>query len=221
MAGTSGLIFLPAVASAGGRLWETLRYHAARPVQIESTWGAALGLVHALAPGWVTVEKTFGSTNVAGRLGPLCNQLSTLATLLGLAGVYALAWRRLGAVDGDDGPARQARARIVLEASVAAFAVFIAVGKVCSPQYLVWILPLGVGLSLDDRRRAPLVLLLALLTLTQLVYPALYGRLESLRPGVCALVLARNGLLLAWAGLLLWKRGASQPGPAVEDGLIN
>jgi hypothetical protein len=216
MAGIIGLIFVPALASAGGRLWETLRYHTARPVQIESTWGAALGLVHAVAPDWVAVEKTFGSTNVAGRLGPLCNRLSTLATLLGLAGVYALAWRRLAAVDGDDGPARQARARIALEAAAAAFVAFIALGKVCSPQYLVWILPLGVGLSLDDRRRAPLVLLLALCGLTQLVYPVLYGRLESLRPGVCALVLARNGLLLAWAGLLLWKRAASQPGHPVE-----
>jgi hypothetical protein len=221
MLATTALIFLPAVASAGGRLFETLRYHAARPVQIESTWGAALGLVHAFAPAWVTVEKTFGSTNVAGRLGPLANQLSTLATLAGLLAVYIFTWRRLAAVDGDDPPDRDARARIALESAAATFAVFIALGKVCSPQYLVWLLPLGVGLSLDDRRRSPLILLLALSGLTQLVYPVLYGRLESLRPGVCALVLLRNGLLLAWAGMLLGRRAASPPGPGLDARLLN
>ena len=89
-----------------------------------------------------------------------------------------------------------------------------AFGKVCSPQYLVWILPLGLGLSLEHRRRAPLVLLLALFAVTQLVYPILYGRLEALRPGVCALVLARNALLLAWSGLLLRTRASTPTVPA-------
>jgi hypothetical protein len=201
---TVALIFLPAVAAAGPRLYETLRYHAARPVQIESSWGAALGLVHALAPAWVVVEKTFGSTNVAGRLGPLASRLSTLATLSGLGAVYLVTWRRLAAANTDDEDRlREARARIALEGTAATFAVFIALGKVCSPQYLVWILPLGLGLSLGAARRARLAVLLALVALTQLVYPVMYGRLESLRPSVCALVLLRNGALLAWAALLL------------------
>jgi hypothetical protein len=215
------VIFLPALASAGARLVETLRYHAARPVQIESTWGAALGLVHAFAPSSVVVEKTFGSTNVAGRLGPAASRLSTVATLLGLAGVYALTWRRLAAVDDDADGARASRARIALAASAATFAAFIALGKVCSPQYLVWILPLGVALSLDHPRRTPLVLLLALFALTQLVYPILYARLEALRPGVCAVVLARNALLLAWGVLLLREPPPSPASRATATDLLN
>jgi hypothetical protein len=201
---TVALIFLPAVAAAGPRLFESFRYHADRPVQIESSWGAALGLVHALAPAWVVVEKSFGSTNVAGRLGPLASRLCTLVTLSGLGAVYMLTWRRLAAASTEDeARLREARARIALEATAATFAVLIALGKICSPQYLVWILPLGLGLSLGAPRRARLAVLLALVALTQLVYPVMYGRLEALRPGACALVLLRNGALLAWAALLL------------------
>jgi hypothetical protein len=204
---TVAAIAVPAVVSAGPGLIETLRYHAARPVQIESTWGAALGLLHAVAPAWVVVEKTFGSTNVAGRLGALANQLSTLATLLGLLAVYVVTWRRLASPDAGR-QAREECARVALEAAAATFAVFIACGKVSSPQYLVWLLPLGLGISLGEERRARLPVLLASLALTQLVYPILYGRLESLHPGVCALVLARNGLLLTWAARLLRPRAA-------------
>jgi len=193
----------PSLIAAGGRLVETLRYHADRPVQIESTWGALLGLVHAVAPGAVLVEKTFGSTNVAGPLSQTAGRLAALATASGLLAVYFLTWRRLGAAGAAD------RARATFAASAAVFAVFIACGKVSSPQYLVWILPLGLVLSLSDGERLGLTLFLAVLALTQLIYPVCYAGLEALRPAACALVLARNLLLLAWAFRLL----ARQPGP--------
>jgi hypothetical protein len=208
------LVLLPALVFARAGLLETLRYHAARPVQIESTWGAALGLVHAVAPGLVVVEKTFGSTNVAGHLGPVANRISTLATLAGLAAVYFFTWRRLAAAP-DGRP--ELRFLATLEATAAAFAVFIALGKVSSPQYLVWLLPLGLVLSLREGRRARLLVLLAFLALTQLVYPILYSRLGALRPGVCALVLARNALLVAWAILLLEPRRRGQVEAHVQD----
>ena len=188
---------LPSLASAGGHLGDMLRYHADRPVQIESSWGALLGLVHAIAPGAAVVEKTFGSTNVTGPFGPAANRLAALATVSGLLAVYVFTWRRLAQ------PGDAARARTTFAAIAAAFAVFIACGKLSSPQYLVWIVPLGLVLSLADGDRTGLVLFLAVLALTQIVYPISYARLEALRPGACALVLARNVGLLVWAFRLL------------------
>jgi hypothetical protein len=193
---------LPSLVSAGGHLGEMLRYHADRPVQIESSWGALLGLLHAVAPGAAVVEKTFGSTNVAGPLGQVAGRLAALATVSGLLGVYVFTWRR------------PARARTTFAATIAVFAVFIACGKVSSPQYLVWILPLGLVLSLTEGDRAGLVLFLGILALTQLIYPIRYARLEALRPGTCALVLARNVALLVWAFRLLRREPAPRPGAA-------
>jgi hypothetical protein len=186
--------------SAGGHLVDMLRYHADRPLQIESTWGALMGLLHAVAPGAVQVEKTFGSTNVAGTLGHAASSLSTLVTVAGLLAVYVVTWRRLAA------PAAADRARATLAATVAVFAVFITCSKLSSPQYLVWILPMGLALSLADGDRAELSLLLVVLALAQLVYPVSYARLESLRPGACALVLARNLTLIVWTVRLLRPR---------------
>ncbi|HLK88777.1 MAG TPA: glycosyltransferase 87 family protein [Polyangia bacterium] len=188
------------LASSGGHLIDMLRYHADRPLQIESTWGALFGLIHAVAPGVAQVEKTFGSTNVAGALGHTASQVSTLATIAGLLAVYVVTWRRLAA------PAAADRARAVLAATVAVFAVFITCSKLSSPQYLVWILPVGLALSLAEGDRRELASLLAVLTLAQLVYPISYARLEALRPGACALVLARNVTLIVWTVRLLARR---------------
>jgi hypothetical protein len=193
-------MLLPAVA-AGGRLSDVVSYHAVRPVQIESTWGAILGLLHIVMPGAVWVEKTFGSTNVAGRLGPLAIRVSTIATVLGIFAVWRTTWRRLANL-ADLQAAGGARARIALEGAAATLAVFIALGKISSPQYLTWVLPLGLVLSLGQARRPQLVVLLVLLALTQVVYPVLYARLSALRPGPCAAVLVRNVLLLVWAILI-------------------
>lgn len=192
------------LASSGGHLVDMLRYHADRPLQIESTWGAMMGLLHAVAPGAVQVEKTFGSTNVAGTLGQAASQLSTLATISGLLAVYFVTWRRLAA------PAAADRARATLAATVAVFSVFITCSKLSSPQYLVWVLPVGLALSLIDGNRRELILLLAVLVLAQLVYPISYARLEALRPGACALVLARNLTLIVWTIRLLGRPAAAQ-----------
>jgi hypothetical protein len=194
------MMLLP-VELTGGRLSEIVRYHALRPVEIESTWAAILGLVHVVAPGAVVIEKTFGSANVGGLLGALAAKISTVATALGLLGVYVRTWRRLAnPPDADDGHA--ARFRIALEASVASLAVFIALGKVCSPQYLVWVVPFGLALSLREGQRSLLALLLVVLALTQVIYPILFAQLGALRVGVCVVVLVRNGLLLVWASML-------------------
>jgi hypothetical protein len=193
-------ICLPATLAAGSGLVEMLLYHADRPVQIESSWGAMLGLLHAWAPGWVAVEKTFGSTNLVGRIGPVVGALSTVATVAGLGLVYFAAWQHLAA------PRPVQRARAMLRAIVASLSVFIACGKVCSPQYFVWLLPLGLVLSVTERRRRSLVLLLAVLAMTQLIYPITYGYLEALHPAACILVLCRNVLLVTWSLVLLHER---------------
>jgi hypothetical protein len=75
--------------------------------------------------------------------------------------------------------------------------------KVFSPQYLVWLLP--VGALLPRRATVPLAVTSFL---TLLVYPIGYPDLILLRPPLIALLLLRNLLLVA---LLLWSFVALRP----------
>lgn len=199
---------VPALRVAGDGLYDFARYHAARPLQIESTWAALLGL---FARGSVSVQRSFGSTNLAGPavrwLSPVA-ALGPIAAALALAGWLWRAFRLLPPGESGDG----ARARAALAAGCASLVAFMVLGKVFSPQYLGWILPLGAALSLVDGRRRARLLFLALMGATQLVYPIAYGALESLAPWACALLLARNAVAAAWAIAIL--DGAQRPAAA-------
>jgi|SRR5450631_834514 len=198
------ILWVPTILTTGPRVFETLRYHADRPIQIESTWGGILGLVHAVAPGLVTVAKTFGSVNLVGPFGDLAATLSNVTLLAALALVYAVTWRRLR------NPLPGQRTMVTLEATAATFATFMVFGKLCSPQYFVWVLPLGLALSLARRQRTTLALFIAILVTTQVIYPVTYGLLSRLRWPVCLLVVGRNLLFLTWA-ILLFRDEDSGP----------
>ncbi|MBX3103392.1 MAG: DUF2029 domain-containing protein [Cryobacterium sp.] len=92
--------------------------------------------------------------------------------------------------------------------SIAIVACLIAFNKVGSPQFVCWLaVPVILGLSTknpDDRGwfTVPATLSLAIATLTQLIYPYLYGWLLSLNPLMLGVLTLRNGLyfvLIGWA----------------------
>jgi hypothetical protein len=197
---------LPAIRAAGDSLLDILRYHRDRPLQIESTWAALLGLWH---PSSVTVAKTFGSTNLVGAPAKIALTLSTVVSALSLIAVYAITWRRLDPRRSDE-----ERNRVAVSATAMVLVLFITCGKVCSPQYLVWLLPLGLLLSLADGRKLPIALFLVTMALTQVIYPIGYGALESLQPWACAMVILRQAALMVWAVLVFRdQRSASDPIP--------
>ncbi len=77
---------------------------------------------------------------------------------------------------------------------------FMVLGKVFSPQYFTWLIPLGVLASLLDSRRVARRELLAALVLSQVIWPFCFciGLWTTLSPIFGALVLARNLLVFAW-----------------------
>ncbi len=207
------LLGLPAVWVAGDRLVEMIRYHVDRPLQIESTGGALLGLLHAVAPSAAIVQKTFGSTNIISPLSRYVLILSAAASVASVVMVCAVTWVRLG------GAKPNSRPRITIEGMAAVLALNMSVGKVFSPQYLVWLVPIGIAISLATDRSRRLVLLLSGLALSQVIYPVTYSALELLRPWACALVITRNGVILLWATTLLrpWA-GSEREGQAASAG---
>jgi hypothetical protein len=203
VASTAALL-APGFLLAGSHFADLVGYHAGRPLQLESTWGALLGLWRVVEPGSARVVKTFGSSNLVGDHAGFFVSTAVPLSAVGLLAVWVVAWRRLSRA-----PSPEARRALVLAAAVASLVVFMVCGKVFSPQYLVWLLPLGLVSGLQRGRKDALIFV-AILAASQVIFPGFYGEVERLTPWMCALVLARNLSLAAWALWPLWRR----PGPA-------
>ncbi|MDP9384519.1 MAG: hypothetical protein M3P50_04690, partial [Actinomycetota bacterium] len=92
----------------------------------------------------------------------------------------------------------------LLLACLAGVLAFVAVGKVLSPQFLIWVAPFAVV----SGTRLPAALAVAAIPLTQLEFPVRYFDLVGGDPAVVALVGVRNGLLLAALSLALARLAA-------------
>ena len=175
--------FVPFAVVAPHGLWHSLSGQASRPLQIEGL-GAALFTTF----GHPRIVTTHGSQNVAGH--------GAVAALFGVLQIAALlaVW-----VAFARGPVTRERFIRYAAASVCAF---IAFGKVLSPQFLLWLVPL-VPLVRGKRGFAATALLTAALVLTQVWFPKHYWgyALEFHRAGV---VLARDLALVVLFAVLAW-----------------
>jgi hypothetical protein len=111
--------------------------------------------------------------------------------------VAALLWIWVAFARGGGG--REALVR----SSAAAVCTFVALGKVLSPQFLIWLIPL-VPLVRGRRGLWASALLGAALALTQVWFPFRYFRLAlDFEPGLSWLLLARDLLLVALVVILV------------------
>jgi hypothetical protein len=191
LAGVVALVFLPFVALAPDGVWDSVWNQASRPLQIESLGsGLLLAAHHAFGTG-VTMEPSHGSQNLAGT-GP--DVLAVAQTILQAAALLAV-WILFAR-------GRAGRERLLL-ASASALVAFVALGKVLSPQFLLWLIPI-VPLVSGRRGLIASLLLGAALVLTQLWFPYRYWDLAL---GFAAfpswLVLVRDLVLVALLALLL------------------
>jgi hypothetical protein len=181
------LCFLPFLILAPHGVWESVTRQTGRPLQIESLGAGFLLVLHHVAGVGITMRSSHGSQNLAGA-GP--DALATLQSILQALSVVAV-W-----VWFARGPAERDR---LVRGSAAAVCAFIAFGKVLSPQFLIWLVPL-VPLVRGRRGIAAGAVLALALVLTQLWFPFRYWDLVlHFRALPSWLVLARD---LALIGLL-------------------
>jgi hypothetical protein len=180
-----GAVVAPFLALAPHGLWASLDGQANRPLQIESLAASALLVAHQLAGLPLTEVSSHGSDNLAGKLP---GTLATLQSLLAVA-TLALLWISYARASSD-------RDRLLryLAATVCAF---IALDRVLSPQYLIWLMAL-VPLVRGRRGTLASILLVASMLLTQLWFPRHYMELAyGFAPRESWLVAARDLCLLA------------------------
>lgn len=184
--------FAPFALIAPTGTWRLFQYHLVRPLQIESL---ASSVIQALGLPFEQVQS-YGSDNIDGAVPALAASLSTLALVACVLGVAATLLRRTS---------RTARGGDLVAAVAATMLAAVVFGKVVSPQYLAWLLP--VALVVPGRRGAVVAGAFTLaLPLTQLVFPLLYRDLVERSAHLpVGLLVARNLLLVAalvaaWAG---------------------
>jgi hypothetical protein len=179
------LAFVPFLIIAPDGVAHSVRTQAARPLQMESLGAALLLVGHNLFGFGLTMDSSHGSQNLAGAAP------DTLAVTLSILQVAALiaTWILFAR-----GPATRER---LLLASAAALVAFVALGKVLSPQFLIWLIPV-VPLVHGRRGLTASALLAAALVLTQLWFPYRYWDLAlHFDTAASWLVLARDVVLVA------------------------
>jgi hypothetical protein len=181
-------VLVPLAAVGAGGLRFTLLQQLGRPLQLESVASSLLLVadqLHLYQPHVIFTDSSF---NLGGRLPEV---LGTLFSLVGL-GVLCLLW-----IAFQRGP-RDASSLVT--AAAAAVAVFIASGRVLSPQYLIWLIPL-VPLVRGRTMLKASILLLVTLGITQVWSQGGYMDLIDLKP-VVWLLFVRNVLLVTLAVVL-------------------
>jgi hypothetical protein len=131
----------------------------------------------------------FKSNGLDGGEARLVAALFAAALVLALVAVVALAGR------GGD-------VRHLVLTGFAALLAFVALGKVLSPQYVIWLAPFA-ALAWVWGQRAVAALTAAAIVLTHVEFPSRYFDLINVRTDVVLVVAARNALLIVALGLLV------------------
>jgi hypothetical protein len=167
----------------GDGYFDQYRFHLERPVQIESTPATVLSILgESSVTGTEQRPDEFKSNGLDGGPADAVAALFTALLVVTYAGLVLLALR------GGD-------VRRLTLLSLGAVVAFIVLGKVMSPQYMVWLVPFAAAAwAWGDRAIALLCALASLLTLIE--FPSRYFDVVEQDPGAVALVAARNVTLL-------------------------
>jgi hypothetical protein len=182
--------FAPFVILSPGGVWDSLSRQAERPLQIESLGSSFLLAAHHLWGYGITLDLSHGSQNQGGSLADAIAVAQSALQVLVVVGLLVVFSR---------GPATPER---LIRYAAASIAAFVALGKVLSPQFLIWLLPL-VPLVRGRRGLAASAVLALALVLTQLWFPYHYWDLAlRLDERASWLVLARDLVLVGLVAVL-------------------
>jgi hypothetical protein len=197
LVGAVGIVFAPFVAVAPAGVWHSLTGQLTRPLQIESIGSALLLAAHHAWGFGVTMATSHGSQNLVGG-APHAFELALSALQAAALVATWIVFAR----------GRATKERLVL-ASGAALVAFVALGKVFSPQFLIWLVPVVPLVGGRRGLRASALLALALV-LTQLWFPYRYWDLANHFDALASwLVLARDIVMVVLL-VVLFPRDAAQ-----------
>lgn len=179
------LICAPFMVASPDGFAEQFRFHLDRPVQIESSPASVLlALGDPRVTGLTAEDNEFRSQGLDGTGEGTATAVFTLLLALSVAAFTALSYRAVTSVDG------------LLLASLGALTAFVALGKVLSPQFLLWLAPLVIAVGVRGRV-AIAAAGGAAIYLTTALFPDHYGEMLRVETGTALAYGLRNVLLLA------------------------
>jgi hypothetical protein len=179
----AAVVVLVSLPLAGGGYVDSFRFHLERPVQIESTPATVLfALGGSQVTGTNLRPDRFKSNGLDGGHADLVAALFAAALVLVLALILTLS-------------ARGRDVRHLVLSGFATLLAFVTLGKVFSPQYVIWLAPFA-ALAWVWGQRAVASLAGGAIALTHVEFPSRYFDLINERTGVILVVAARNALLL-------------------------
>jgi len=159
------VVYLP---TAGVKVFDFLRYHGERGVQVESLWGSLQILLSWLGVVSVEVVHGHGSYNIDSPIAGALSLASTTLLAL-LVAVFLVIARRRGSAWSHD---------VALLAAFYTLGAAVLLAKVLSPQYFVWAVPglLVLIPGVMSSRRAALTAgaLVVLMVMTAWIFPFNY-----------------------------------------------
>jgi hypothetical protein len=177
----AGVLAAAALVLSPAGAVDAVRYQLERPVQVESTPALVLVGLDGLGLGEAEAVESHRSN---GLEHPAAAAVTGGGVALGLAALTLLALLA----------ARARTARALLLAALGSVCAGMLFGKVLSPQFLIWTLPLGaLALAWREHALAAAVGCATLLTLVE--FPAHYLDVVEREPWALALVGARNATL--------------------------
>ena len=196
--------FAPFFAIAPHATWRLFAYHLDRPPEVESLGSSVLNVTNL---GFRRVQS-YGSENLTGTWPDAFASLSTLLIVLSIAAVALWMWRALRRGSGDV-------AGVLVAAVAASLVASVLLGKVISPQYMVWLLP-AVLLVPGKWGRVAIVSMIVAMPLTQLVFPALFATFVERGAALPAWLLFARNLLLVLLVVAVWPRCRDTPSRAAD-----
>jgi hypothetical protein len=203
--GGIALAVLPFINVLPDMFHSVVDYHTERGVQAESIWGAGMLAAQRLADYPVAIVASHRAWDAVASASDLLKTLSNGASLIVVLGAVVLAVRtRVGDLR---------RATLLL---FAAMSFLVGVGRVYSPQYVLWLIALGaVAMAVLPRLAAPALGVLAVTTLlAHLEFPIwFWDALFYKEDAALVVLLVRDALTIVIGVLALWawKRAAKEP----------
>ncbi len=172
-----------ALVNFEGTIMSPLKWFTLRPIQVETTSSSLLWLASLFGlPLHFTV--TYESLNTISSINTIISGFVSVAFVIGYLTLLLLTWR--GKLD-------------VVQGAVAVFLVCLSTGKVFSPQYIIWLMPLLAYNS--GLRRFWLMSFGLIAFFTTIVFPILYLQIPvayepPLPQGFLPMITLRNALLV-------------------------
>lgn len=201
----------PMIALSPRALPLILAYHGKRGLQVESSLGVLYGAAKALTGQREAAKMSFGSFNFHSATSDTLARLALPLTLALVAIVFVVFLRRTSAaiVAHESVEEISARSERIALAMLATLVALWLGGKVFSPQYLTWAIP--IVLCVPGRRGMQLALTLGVvLAASQLYLRGFYDHVYNQWPAGIATMLARL-LVLVMLFVSLLRRPAPPP----------